>query len=139
MSLQKAQYKRRIDKPTYEMSARAIEDLRAWNVQEVFSATFLRQFDQLTKGMSGNKIARACWNIRLALVGLREDVEFGEAIDKPFAEILSGFGQGVDSLAFFLDVITAFGVKIDGAPPIPKLRRGVHPHIALARRINKKK
>jgi len=132
-TLNKILRNRRVAKVRYKLSATQIEQLRAMSIDEVFCVEFFKELPALTQDVSTVQLSKWCKYVR---DGLRDEKTFGALLDRPFAKIADKLHWGVKSTAFFLDVLTAFGLMISGAPKPPHTDvDGNRRAVSLAREI----
>jgi hypothetical protein len=133
-TISKAQGLRRIAKTLYPLSGTKEAELRAMTMEQVFAIDFLRALsgfcDELDNRWLSSRLRPIHWKFR--------GRTFGQVLDLNFGDIAEEFGEGHRSLALFLDVVTALGLSIKGAPKPPEFdRRGVAKHISFARHVSK--
>ena len=132
-TLNKILRNRRIAKATYRLSSTQIEQLRGLTIDEVFCVEFFKELPALSQHVSTVQLSKWCKYIR---DGLRDEKTFGALLDQPFAKLADKLHWGVKSTAFFLDVLTAFGLMISGAPKPPHTDvEGNQRAVSLARKI----
>jgi len=130
---------RRIDRVHYPLSADQLEKLKAVPKSDVFTVGFLRGFPKLCGELTNRHLASYCNHLSGSL---RKYKTFGEILDLPYWEIQQKVSthwvRRPSALIFFEDMMTAFGIDLEGAPPLPYVdSNGNSRAITLAKEIAK--